>query len=127
MSKIPLEENVAFFHSHHESAMLTVALEDFSIVIVDIETRNLVRKFVGHTAQLTDAALSPDSRWLITSAMDCTIRVWDIPSSQLIDCFQVTGKMYVGFQILSFAYHCRVVIFPVGGCSLYIFEFLPHW
>lgn len=92
MSKIPLEENVAFFHSHHESAMLTVALEDFSIVIVDIETRNLVRKFVGHTAQLTDAALSPDSRWLITSAMDCTIRVWDIPSSQLIDCFQVTGK-----------------------------------
>lgn len=89
LSKIQVEEGVAFFHSHHESAMLAVALEDFSIVVVDIETQNVVRKFVGHSAQLTDAAFSPDSRWLVTSAMDCTIRLWDIPSSQLIDCFQV--------------------------------------
>ena len=91
-AKIPLEEGVGSFHAHHESAMLAVTLEDYSIIIVDIETRNIVRKFVGHTAQLTDATFSPDSRWLITSAMDCTIRVWDIPSSQLIDCFQVRVK-----------------------------------
>ncbi|XP_026286831.1 WD repeat-containing protein 36 [Frankliniella occidentalis] len=89
LSKIHVDECVAFFHAHHESAMLAVALEDFSIVIVDIDTRNIVRKFSGHTAQLTDAAYTPDSRWLVTSAMDCTVRLWDIPSSQLIDIFQV--------------------------------------
>lgn len=89
LSKVLVDEGVSFFHAHHESAMLAAALEDFSIVIVDIDTRNIVRKFVGHTAQLTDAAFSPDSRWLVTSAMDCTIRLWDVPSSQLIDCFQV--------------------------------------
>lgn len=69
--------------------MLAVALEDFSIVIIDIDTRNIVRKFIGHTAQLTDATFSPDSRWLVTSAMDCTVCLWDVPSSQLIDRFQV--------------------------------------
>lgn len=68
--------------------MLAVALEDFSIAIIDIDTRIIVRKFEGHSAQLTDATFSPDSRWLITSAMDCLVRTWDIPSAQLIDQFR---------------------------------------
>lgn len=67
--------------------MLAVVLEDFDIFIIDIDTRRLVRKFVGHTAQITDATFSPDSRWLVTSSMDCSIRTWDIPSSQMIDEF----------------------------------------
>lgn len=67
--------------------MLAVALEDFSLIIIDIDTKNIVRKFYGHTGQLTDATFSPDSRWLITSAMDCSIRTWDIPSSHLVDEF----------------------------------------
>lgn len=32
---------------------------------------------------------SPDSRWLITSSMDCTIKSWDIPSSYMIDHFRM--------------------------------------
>lgn len=68
--------------------MLAVALEDFSVYIVATDTRRLVRKFVGHTAQLTDATFSPDSRWLITSSMDRSIRTWDVPSAQLVDQFQ---------------------------------------
>ncbi|CAH1986291.1 unnamed protein product [Acanthoscelides obtectus] len=52
-----------------------------------METRTVVRKFLGHTAQLTDASFSPDSRWLVTSAMDCTIRLWDVPTGHLVDEF----------------------------------------
>lgn len=68
--------------------MLAVALEDFTLIILDIDTRTIIRQFNGHTAQLTDAAFSPDSRWLVTSAMDCSIRTWDIPSAQLVDQFK---------------------------------------
>lgn len=25
---------------------------------------------------------SPDGRWLVTTAMDCTIRTWDLPSGR---------------------------------------------
>ncbi|XP_074033556.1 WD repeat-containing protein 36 [Leptinotarsa decemlineata] len=84
---LTLEEPVSFFRSHQESSMLAVALEDFSINIIDHDTRRIVRKFIGHIGQLTDATFSPDSRWLVTSSMDCTIRTWDIPSGQLVDQF----------------------------------------
>ncbi|XP_056632205.1 WD repeat-containing protein 36 [Diorhabda sublineata] len=87
LATIPLEEQISFFRSHRESSLLVMAMEDFSIYIMDIDTQRIVRKFTGHTAQLTDVTFSPDSRWLITASMDRSIRTWDIPSGQLIDEF----------------------------------------
>lgn len=89
IAEMNLNEGIILFVSHRESAMLCVALEDYTVNIVDCDTRNVVRKFKGHTATITDACFSPDSRWLITSSMDCTIKVWDIPSSYLVDHFKV--------------------------------------
>lgn len=87
---IKMPDNVVMFRGHRESSMLCVVLEDFSIFIIDYDTKKIVRKFVGHTAPITDACFSPDSRWLITSSMDCTIRTWDIPTSYLIDQFKLS-------------------------------------
>lgn len=87
--KLRLNDGITMFRSHRESAMLCVVLENFAVMILDCDTRTIVRNFVGHTAQITDAAFSPDSRWLVTSAMDCTIKIWDIPSAYMIDHFRV--------------------------------------
>nr|CAD7427750.1 unnamed protein product [Timema monikensis] len=89
LSILRLEEPVNMFCSHRESSMLAVALQDYTVVVVDIDIRSVVRKFLGHSGQVTTMDFSPDSRWLITASMDCTLRTWDIPSAQLIDCFQV--------------------------------------
>ncbi|KAG8598191.1 hypothetical protein GDO81_002524 [Engystomops pustulosus] len=70
-----------------ESGMLSVALEDFSIKVLDIETYKLVRRFPGHNGKINDMTYSPDGRWLLTASMDCTVKVWDFPSGCLIDCF----------------------------------------
>lgn len=78
--------------------MLAVCLDDYTVNVIDIDTCIIVRKLHGHSGQLTDADFSPDSRWLITASMDCTIRVWDIPSSQLIDGFQVIDYSLTPFQ-----------------------------
>ncbi|XP_063820182.1 WD repeat-containing protein 36 [Pseudophryne corroboree] len=72
---------------HRESGMLAVALDDFSTNIFDIETRKLVRRFPGHNGKINDMTYSPDGRWLLTASMDCTVKVWDLPSGCLIDCF----------------------------------------
>ncbi|KAM4707414.1 WD repeat-containing protein 36 [Discoglossus pictus] len=72
---------------HRESGMLGVALDDFSLNVFDIETRKLVRKFLGHNGKINDMTFSPDGRWLLTASMDCTVKVWDLPSGCLIDCF----------------------------------------
>lgn len=88
--EMKLQDSILFIRGHRESSMLCVALEDFTVLIIDCDTKNIVRKFIGHSAPVTDATFSSDSRWLITSSMDCTIKVWDIPSSYLIDHFKMT-------------------------------------
>ncbi|KAF0031809.1 hypothetical protein F2P81_016364 [Scophthalmus maximus] len=65
---------------HRDSGMLALVLDDFTVLVVDIETRRVVRKFVGHHGNINDMTFSPDGRWLVTVAMDCTIRTWDLPS-----------------------------------------------
>ncbi|NWR76965.1 WDR36 protein, partial [Centropus unirufus] len=74
---------------HRDSGILGIALDDFSISVLDIETRKIVRMFSGHHGRINDMTFSPDGRWLITSSMDCTIKTWDLPSGCLIDCFLV--------------------------------------
>lgn len=83
-----MDESIDFFRTHHESSMVAVALVDFSVHVVDFDTKSVIRKFTGHSAQITDITFTPDSRWLVTASMDCSIRTWNIPSSQLIDQFK---------------------------------------
>lgn len=91
-----LNKSVEWLRTHRESSMIALALEDFTVILVDLDSRKIVRHFVGHEAQLKDATFSPDARWLVTSSMDCTIRTWDIPSGQMIDIFQVKINKYIG-------------------------------
>ncbi|XP_068725814.1 WD repeat-containing protein 36-like [Montipora capricornis] len=78
---------------HRESSLLAVCLEDFEIHVVDIDMRRVVRIFRGHTNRITDMAFSPDSRWLITSSMDSSVRTWDLPAARLIDVFLVESPV----------------------------------
>nr|XP_020635660.1 WD repeat-containing protein 36 [Pogona vitticeps] len=72
---------------HRDSGILGIAMDDFGIVVLDTETRKIVRQFFGHQGQINDMTFSPDGRWLISASMDCTIRTWDLPSGCLVDCF----------------------------------------
>ncbi len=40
-----------------------------------------VRRFDGHSDRITDLQVSEDCAWLLSSAMDGTLRVWDIPAA----------------------------------------------
>ena len=39
---------------HRESSMLAVATDDFSVGIVDVDTRKIIRRFTGHRNTVTD-------------------------------------------------------------------------
>ncbi len=47
----------------------------------------MVRRFKGHKDRVTGVVISQDARWLLSSSMDGTVRVWDIPAAC---CLQVT-------------------------------------
>ncbi|KAG8232513.1 hypothetical protein J437_LFUL012669 [Ladona fulva] len=87
--ELSLKEGVAYFCTHRDASLLAVIMEDFSICVIDLDTRGVVRKLEGHSNRITDATFSPDARWLITASMDCTICVWDIPSGKPVDHFRL--------------------------------------
>jgi U3 small nucleolar RNA-associated protein 21 len=68
-----------------ESGLAALSCEDFSVRIVDVATRRLVRSFVGHSNRITDVAFSSDGRWLVSASLDRSLRVWDLPTSRCID------------------------------------------
>lgn len=89
MTVLKLMDGIALMRSHRESAMLAIALVNFVILVIDMDTKVVIRKFQGHSAKINDVTFSPDSRWLVSAAMDATIKIWDIPSSYMIDHFRM--------------------------------------
>jgi len=74
---------------HRESSLLAVAFDDFTMRVYDIDTQRLVRQLPSHTNIITDFSWSSDARWIVSVSMDGTVKVSDVPSSRLIDCFIV--------------------------------------
>ncbi|KAK2173340.1 hypothetical protein NP493_883g01001 [Ridgeia piscesae] len=93
METLTLDCQISRMTLHRDSSMLAVALDDFSVTVVDIDTRRTVRIFAGHTNTVTDMTFRSDARWLITSSMDSTVRTWDLPSGRLIDCFLIDSAV----------------------------------
>uniref|UniRef100_A0A6A7FQS0 WD repeat-containing protein 36-like n=1 Tax=Hirondellea gigas TaxID=1518452 RepID=A0A6A7FQS0_9CRUS len=86
---LKLEAGVCSMTLHRESGLFAVSLDDWSLIVADIDTKSVVRELYGHHNQITDMAFSADSKWLISSSMDCTIRTWDLPTGSCIDNFVV--------------------------------------
>ncbi|KAJ1795658.1 rRNA-processing protein utp21 [Coemansia sp. RSA 2399] len=74
---------------NRDAGLLACACDDACVRIVDGESLRVVRRFVGHRNRITDVAFSADGRWLVTAALDSTIRTWDLPTGHMVDCFGV--------------------------------------
>ena len=83
------------------SGLLVTSADDLMLRVYDVDmlaggvggggngTPQLVRQFEGHSNRVTDLAFSADGRWLVSAAMDATVRVWDLPQGRCIDWFAV--------------------------------------
>jgi len=67
-----------------DSTLVALAADDLSVRVMDAVALRLVRRLEGHTNTLTDVAWGADARWVLSSALDCTLRVVDVPSGALI-------------------------------------------
>jgi len=50
LKSITLDSAVCKMRLHEDSAMVAVGLDDFSLVVVDLETKRVVRRFPGKTS-----------------------------------------------------------------------------
>jgi U3 small nucleolar RNA-associated protein 21 len=87
LGTVDLGSPISRFAHHVDHDLLAVATDDLMVHVLDTAARRVVRRFRGHTNGITDMALSPDGRWLVTSSMDASCRVFDLPSGRLIDWF----------------------------------------
>ena len=57
-----------------------------------METGRQVRSFAGHRDRITDVGISADGKWLLSSSMDGTLRVWDIPAARTLQVRRLEGS-----------------------------------
>ncbi|RDA86966.1 hypothetical protein CP532_6740 [Ophiocordyceps camponoti-leonardi (nom. inval.)] len=74
---------------HAANGLLAFACIDMSIRVVDLETKKTIREFRGPVDAINDLCFSNDGRWIIGASQDGLIRVWDLPTSHLIDAIRL--------------------------------------
>lgn len=90
MFEIDLSAPIKRIDLHRENNLIALALENHNIEIMDLETRQFVRKF-SSSSEILDMTFSPDSRWLIASHANHSIRTWDLNLGKLIDAFRLSS------------------------------------
>ena len=60
-----------------------------TIVMVSLDTGEVIQKYIGHEAAVEHVAFSADGSQLISTAQDNSVRKWDVASGRQVG--QVTG------------------------------------
>lgn len=71
------------------SGLLATVTDDFVVRLFDVIALRMVRKFEGHTDRITDLCFSQDGKWLLSSSMDGSLRIWDVILARQIDVIHV--------------------------------------
>jgi len=95
LHSLPLASPAALLRLQTNSSLLAVALDDFSVIVFDFDTKKVVRKMSnttflsGCTAKIMDMTFSPDGRWLVVASLDSHLTTWDVASGLAIDCVRM--------------------------------------
>lgn len=74
---------------HAANDLMAFSCDDNSIRVVDTETRQTIREFWGCQGKINDFCFSNDGRWIVAASQDSIVRVWDLPTSHLIDAIRL--------------------------------------
>jgi U3 small nucleolar RNA-associated protein 21 len=86
VTTLPLAGGASALSMHAHSMLAAVACADLVVRVADVQQGCVVRQFRGHRDRLTAVTISADSKWVLSAALDGTLRVWDVPAAT---CLQV--------------------------------------
>lgn len=75
------------------SNLFCVAYEDSKIELYDQYSFSKGRTFIGHKNRIMDICFTKNNRQVVSSSLDCTIKVWDIISGQTINNLQLKSPV----------------------------------
>nr|BAD37438.1 putative beta transducin [Oryza sativa Japonica Group] len=88
-SRLDIGKSVTKIAYHRANGLLATVADDMVLILFDTVAMKMVRRFEGHTDRVTDLCFSEDGKWLISSSMDGTLRIWDISLARQIDAMHV--------------------------------------
>ncbi|KAK6916926.1 WD40 repeat [Dillenia turbinata] len=74
---------------HRSNGLLATVADDLVIRVFDVIALKVVREFEGHMDRITDLCFSEDGKWLLSSSMDASLRIWDVILARQIDALHV--------------------------------------
>ncbi|RWR75205.1 U3 small nucleolar RNA-associated protein 21 [Cinnamomum micranthum f. kanehirae] len=77
------------FAYHRVNGLLATVADDMVLRLFDVVSLRMVRKFEGHTDRITDLCFSEDGKWLLSSSMDGSLRIWNVILARQIDAIHV--------------------------------------
>jgi WD40 repeat protein len=66
---------------------------DQTLILWDIATGQVIRRFEGHTEMVGTVAMHPDGRHALSGSNDTTMILWDLETGQAIRTFQATDEV----------------------------------
>ncbi len=71
---------------------------DTSVSLWDPQSGNLLKVFIGHTADVEAVAFHPNGKWLVSASEDGTMKLWDIASaSELLSVAGFDNGQYLAY------------------------------
>ena len=119
-----------FLRGFVDSNFAAVVGQDRVVRLYDLSSRKLTRRFSGHEREVTDVVFSPDGRRIVTSSVDCTIRVHDIPTGRCLS-WMLFGSPVLGMAMGLSGEHLCLSQAGKEGIFMYIdrslYENVPVW
>ena len=84
LQKVPHSSPLTMMQGFQDGGFVAVASQDRVVRVYDIFTHKITRRFEGHAREISDLSFSPDGRRLLSSSLDKTVRVWDMPTGRCL-------------------------------------------
>ncbi len=79
-----------------DSRLIATAWNDGTVVLLEVDSGDVVRSFAGHTADARRVAFSPDGLILASSSFDNKLRLWQIDTGELLQVLGQEGDLLNG-------------------------------
>eukprot|EP00039_Didymoeca_costata_P020621 m.341916 g.341916 ORF g.341916 m.341916 type:complete len:1772 (+) comp20674_c0_seq1:408-5723(+) len=91
--EMSLDGNITHICFDSSFQLGTVASTSGTIWCVNFKGKSVTRLVAGHIDQITDVAFSNDDRFMVSSSLDGTVRVWSIEGLEQIMLFQLADNL----------------------------------